>query len=192
MDKSETLNNQIVSSLEQHDLSEIHITVEKRNRLFHIKASSGKYVVSKKDYDVYSLAEKVISTLHKQIKSYEVRNTDKFRRRKLEDSASKQLQKIKKFIIKPMTQENAIEHMKLLGHKFYIYINTDGLTALLFEKDGEIYSQVAFEHLTLETAIVKVLDENLEYLAFVNEENDIVTIAYKRKNGEVGIIDAEL
>jgi len=45
--------------------------------------------------------------------------------------------KIKKFVVKPMTIDEAIEQMELLGHDFFLFLNSDGgrLNLLYRRKD---------------------------------------------------------
>lgn len=192
--KSDSLNSLILNSLGEYNLQDAHITLEKRKKIYHMKASLNRFVVSKKDYDLYSLADDVITALHKQIKSYEDRKFSVHHKRTHEEEEIiEPVQKVKKFIIKPMNQDNALEHMRLLGHKFYIYIDENNKPILLFENDGEVYSQTAFPESTISEAIVKLLDDiELEYYAFIDTETGVLTVVYKRKSGDVGIIDASL
>lgn len=193
MDKSDALNSTILSLLQQYELEDAHITLEKRKNIFSVKASIGRYVVSKKDHDVYLLAEKVIHTLHKQIKEYERKKFDIHKRFKKEVYTDEPLQKIKKFIIKPMSRSNALEHMQLLGHQFYLYIDTENKPSMLFEKDGEIYSQTSFATSSIEEAVMEVFEnESKHYFPFIDQDENILTVVYKRKTGDVGIIEASM
>ena len=47
--------------------------------------------------------------------------------------------KIKRFVVKPMTQEEAIDQMKLLGHDFFLFFNADvdEFRLLYRRKDGD-------------------------------------------------------
>lgn len=195
MDKSDSLNEFITTLLQQYDLNEAHITVEKRKPLFYVKASIGRYVVAKKDSDVYLLVDKVISILHKQIREYERKQFDIHKRLKKEVYSDEPIQKIKKFIIKPMNRNNALEHMQLLGHTFYLYINEEehNKPSLLFEKDGEVFSQTSFEQVKIEDAYLEMANTpSLEYYAFIDIDTDVLTVIYRRKNDTIGIIDASL
>ncbi|MBE9482690.1 MAG: sigma 54 modulation/S30EA ribosomal C-terminal domain-containing protein, partial [Chloroflexi bacterium] len=46
--------------------------------------------------------------------------------------------KVKRFIIKPMLVAEAVDQMELLGHDFFLFLNTDteGLNLLYRRKDG--------------------------------------------------------
>lgn len=193
-EKTNKFTSLIEALITSYNLEGSHLTFEKRNTTMYYGKISyrGKYIISDKDIDLDNLADKIILSLHKQINSYEQKkengaNNITFRKNK----HSEDIHKVKKFIIKPTNLENALEHMKLLGHKFYIYIDIDKKPILLFEVNGEVFSQTKFEDSTLEEVIERLkLDNNLEYIAFNNIDVGELTIAYKRRTGNIGIIDA--
>ena len=59
--------------------------------------------------------------------------------REVEDKSSK-LVKTKNFKLNPMTTEEAIEEMELLGHNFYVYLDakTDEIKVLYLRNDGDL------------------------------------------------------
>jgi putative sigma-54 modulation protein len=53
-----------------------------------------------------------------------------------EDSGAPTIVKTKRFEIKPMTPEEAVLQMDLLGHDFYLFTNADtGIAAVLYRRD---------------------------------------------------------
>lgn len=56
-----------------------------------------------------------------------------------EDNIESKIVKTKKFAIKPMTDEEAVLQMELLGHNFFVYVNgdTDEVNVLYRRKDGQ-------------------------------------------------------
>jgi ribosome-associated translation inhibitor RaiA len=192
LEKSESLHSSIEYLMESLKLGESRVTMEKRNKSFFMKACNGNFVFSEKNSDPYSLVDKVLMGLYKQIKEYDKKKKSMLRKIKSGNTASEEIKKIKKFVIKPMTESEAVEHMKILGHKFYIYIDDSGRSILLFKNNEDIFAQTIFLEFTLEDAIVKLLDEEMNYLAFMDKDTEVMTVVYKRKAGTVGIIDANM
>lgn len=56
-----------------------------------------------------------------------------------EDDIESNIVKTKRFAIKPMTNEEAVLQMELLGHNFFVYVNgnTDEVNVLYKRKDGQ-------------------------------------------------------
>lgn len=56
-----------------------------------------------------------------------------------EESPSGELVKVKRFAIKPMAPEEAVEHMELLGHSFFLFKDSEnGLFSVIYRRrDGD-------------------------------------------------------
>jgi len=96
--------------------------------------------------DIFAAIDAVVDKLHRRIERYKGKLYDKSkartRREKLEEEAAPEEEprvvKVKRFPVTPMTQEEAIEQMELLGHDFFIFFNPeDGQINILYRrKDG--------------------------------------------------------
>ncbi len=102
-----------------------------------------------KNDDMYSAIDLVIDKLEGQIRKQKT----KLQKRNYEDSlrfqnilsydedlsnGEPEIVKTKKFAIKPMSDEEAVLQMELLGHDFYVYksSNTNQVNVLYKRKDG--------------------------------------------------------
>jgi len=98
-------------------------------------------------YDMYTCIDNVTEKLESQIHKYRTRLIKRGRGAKdaLADTPELHWQeddqpvKIKTFTTKPMSVEEAIMQMNLLGHSFFVFINTEGnvVNVLYRRKDGE-------------------------------------------------------
>lgn len=105
------------------------------------------------DEDMYVAIDKVVDILERQLRKYKTRLQDKSQRDKrygveladfaeltaleeelLEDSVIK----VKSIDVKPMTVDEAILEMDLIGHNFYVYTdgNTDSVSVVYKRNDG--------------------------------------------------------
>lgn len=101
-------------------------------------------------YDMYTCIDNVTEKLESQIHKYRTRLIKRGRQAREAgvDNASVEPQqwleddqpvKIKTFTTKPMTVEEAIMQMNLLGHSFFVFINSEGLVinVLYRRHDGQ-------------------------------------------------------
>lgn len=101
-----------------------------------------------KSKDIRTAVDKVSSVLSKRIERYKGKLYDKGRGISLarqeapiqteEEEISKKVVKNKHFLIKPMSLDEAINQMELLGHDFFLFIDSDSekLNLLYRRKDG--------------------------------------------------------
>ena len=98
--------------------------------------------------DVFIAIDKVETTLKRQVEHYK----GKLYNRGRGNSSAKnnfppetasaapvpELTRVKRFIIKPMAPDEAIDQMELLGHNFFLFYNlkTDGLNLVYRRRDG--------------------------------------------------------
>jgi putative sigma-54 modulation protein len=113
---------------------------------------AGKFVRATSTSDnFYDNIDVVIPKIEGQIRKYRTR-FDKHQKnvafkedvtylgaKAVEDKSSK-LVKTKNFKLSPMTTEEAIEEMELLGHNFYVYLDakTDEIKVLYLRNDGDL------------------------------------------------------
>ena len=97
------------------------------------------------DKDLYAAIDKVTDKLERQIRKNKTRNSRtkeaiafvEFDTTKEEDEEEK-IVKRKTINLKPMSEEEAILQMNLLGHEFFVFENADtlGKSVLYRRKDG--------------------------------------------------------
>lgn len=100
-------------------------------------------------YDMYTCIDNVTEKLESQIHKYRTRLIKRGRNAKdsqvepalpeLAWQEDDQPVRVKTFTTKPMSVEEAIMQMNLLGHSFFVFINTQGnvVNVLYRRKDGE-------------------------------------------------------
>lgn len=97
---------------------------------------------------LFAAIDKVMGVIDRQIEHYKGKLYDKKRgsslaRGKLSEAAetrptSKKVVKVKRFAVKPMSVDEAIDQMELLGHDFFLFFKADSeeLNLLYRRKDG--------------------------------------------------------
>jgi putative sigma-54 modulation protein len=61
----------------------------------------------------------------------------------VEEEIKKQIVKVKTFTIKPITPEEAVMQMELLGHDFFVFINAEtGNTAVVYRRKDKNYGLI--------------------------------------------------
>ena len=98
--------------------------------------------------DAYQAIDAVVAKLERQLKRYEGRRQDKRKESKLEFESSMAalpqvilpsgISRIKKHVLRPMTPDDAIFQMELLGHTFYMFrnINNNDINVVYLRHDG--------------------------------------------------------
>lgn len=102
--------------------------------------------------DIYAAIDLVTETLARQIERYKGKLYEKGRGVSLarqganpgeaseaeETEPERKVVKVKRFLVKPMSVDEAIEQMELLGHDFFIFVNADtgDINLLYRRKDG--------------------------------------------------------
>lgn len=97
--------------------------------------------------DVFSSIDDVVDKLKRQIKKYKERFIErrreaakekKFERTVEVEEGEPRIVKVKRFILKPMDEEEAIMQMELLGHNFFVFLNsrTDKFNVIYKRTDG--------------------------------------------------------
>ncbi len=103
--------------------------------------------------DFFEAIDKVNYKIERQIKRYKDKMIQKGRKgtgikkevKNPEETLEelREIVKTKKFEIKPMSPEEASLQMELIGHDFYVFINSDtGKTAVLYKRKDENYGLI--------------------------------------------------
>ncbi len=104
--------------------------------------------------DMYASIDMVVDKLERQVKKYKTRMNKSLRQRGMRMISEKhaaleaeervaddapQVVKTKRFTLKPMSVEEAILQMDLLGHSFFVFSNdeTDDVSVVYRRKDGD-------------------------------------------------------
>ena len=116
------------------------ITIDSKGTLIRAQERAG---------DIHSVIDKVTTAVARRVKRfkgklYHKRGTSVVRHQEIaaveeeKPQAAKKVVKTKHFLVKPMSIEEAITQMELLGHDFFLFINsdTDKLNLLYSRKDG--------------------------------------------------------
>ncbi len=81
--------------------------------------------------DLFSAIDTAVDKMRRQISRYKERRQERWQRAGAEAAAPPPeeeggtLVRIKRFDMVPMTPEEAIEQMELLGHQFFVFLNAD-------------------------------------------------------------------
>ena len=115
------------------------ITIDSKGTLIRAQERAG---------DIHTVIDNVTNDLAQRVKRfkgklyYKGRGTSVARHQEIaaedeEPQAAKKVVKTKHFLVKPMSTEEAITQMELLGHNFFLFINaeTDKLNLLYSRKD---------------------------------------------------------
>ncbi|RME63424.1 MAG: ribosome-associated translation inhibitor RaiA [Caldilineae bacterium] len=108
--------------------------------------------------DIFASIDAIVDKMYRQIRRYKGRRFQNRRRAAAANAANAELAatylpeeeeveaeeqggeivRVKRFIAQPMTSEEAIEQMELLGHDFFIYFNvdTDSMNVVYKRRDG--------------------------------------------------------
>ncbi|NMB42403.1 MAG: ribosome-associated translation inhibitor RaiA [Firmicutes bacterium] len=100
--------------------------------------------------DMYASIDLVVDKLERQMHKYKTRINRKLRQQGLKELSEKyaskapheeeepRVVKMKRFVMKPMSVEEAILQLNLLGHDFFVFTNadTDEINVLYKRKDG--------------------------------------------------------
>lgn len=110
------------------------------------------YRAEKSDKEILAAIDGIVDVIERQIRKNKTRLEKKIKREAVsdehligggtytEDSGSEfEIVKTKRFIVKPMSVEEAILQMNLLGHSFFVFKNqeTDEMNIVYERKDGK-------------------------------------------------------
>jgi putative sigma-54 modulation protein len=133
------------------------LKVERGQHIIEVTAQMGHLILRAEEAseDMYASIDLVVDKLEAQLRKYRTRLQ---RRQKgggrvqataatlvaptveETDTAEEQVVKVKRFPIKPVTVEEAIMQMNLVGHDFYVFRNAEtGLTSVVYRRKGGDY-----------------------------------------------------
>ena len=106
--------------------------------------------------DMYASIDMVVDKLERQVKKYKTRMNRSLRQRGVrvisekhaateaeERAEEARLVKTKRFSLKPMSVEEAILQMDLLGHNFYVFANSDtNSTSVVYRRNDGNYGLI--------------------------------------------------
>lgn len=117
-----------------------------------IYASGMIYRAEVVDVDVITALDKIVDVIERQIRKNKTRLEKKIKREAIndnilisgndytdgEDTSEFKIVKKKRFAVKPMTPEEAVLQMNLLGHTFFVFKNaqTEQMNVVYKRKDG--------------------------------------------------------
>lgn len=135
------------------NIQDVNLIISKERGLFKSEVTislSGTVIRGEsKTQDIFSSIDDVLDKIKRQIKRYKEsfierrRETKKFLEKVESQNPSNieempKIVKVKKFTLKPMDEEEAIMQMELLGHNFFVFLNsnTDKINVIYKRNDG--------------------------------------------------------
>jgi len=95
--------------------------------------------------DIFASVDAVLDKMYHQIARYKGKRQDRWHAATEElpieepvDESAGEIVRVKRFELRPMAEEEAIEQMELLGHHFYVFLNADddAINVVYKRKDG--------------------------------------------------------
>jgi len=127
----------VESTRSAEDSQVAQFTVFSKNAILRAEERSG---------DIFASVDAVLDKLHRQIERYKGKRQHRVRVSEAEidealveeEEPEADIVRVKRFEVWPMSTEEAIEQMELLGHDFFIFYNADdaGLNVVYRRKDG--------------------------------------------------------
>ncbi|MFC2159303.1 ribosome hibernation-promoting factor, HPF/YfiA family [Actinomycetota bacterium] len=164
------IKDKIEKLLERTTKTEVKFVLEKNprisenNRVEVTAFASGAVIrVTDTGTDVFAAIDKVSSKLERQIKKYREKLISKGRKNQnahgvtaedigntvsagledIEEEISKSIVKTKTFMLKPTSPEEAVMQMELLGHDFFVFINSEtDRTAVVYRRKDLNYGLI--------------------------------------------------
>jgi len=143
--------NRIEKFFKQDTECHLTFTVEKSRHIFEVTImSKGLFIRAEETTDdMYASIDMVIDKLERQIRKNKTKLGKRIRQESvipdnfqisedIEEEQTFKIMKSKRFAIKPMSVEEAILQMNLLGHNFFVFSNgeTEEVNVVYRRKDG--------------------------------------------------------
>lgn len=132
-------------------VAQITMAVEKNRHIVEVTIPYGGGIIRGEEVtgDMYASIDNVIAKLERQIVRYRTKLEKSLKAEAFndpvpeysdEDEEGPKVVRVKRFSIKPMSEEEAILQMELLGHSFFVFTNseTDTINVLYRRKDGDL------------------------------------------------------
>jgi putative sigma-54 modulation protein len=106
----------------------------------------GKTVLrsEERDSDMFSAIDEAVDKMQRQISRFNKRRRNRRQRAEqeilpeIEETDEIEIARVKRFDVEPMSPEEAIDQMELLGHQFYVFQDEDGVLSVVYgRKDGK-------------------------------------------------------
>jgi putative sigma-54 modulation protein len=153
------IKNKVNKYLDKAIKIEVKLNFEKNpkinlNNLAEVTVFTGGSVIRATDsgMDMFEAIDKVSSKIERQIKKYRNKIIQRGRKnfsskvvpeKDIEEKIKKQIVKIKNFAIKPVTPEEAVIQMEMLGHDFFVFINSESeKTAVIYRRKDNNYGLI--------------------------------------------------
>lgn len=134
-------------------LVQVTVSVNKERQTVEVTIfSTGViYRAEETDYDMYAAIDKVVDVIERQMRKHKTHLEKKLRQDSLDtpfesifpeteepEEEEFHIVKVKRFTFKPMSTEEAILQMNLLGHQFFVFNNaeTEAMSIVYKRKDG--------------------------------------------------------
>lgn len=169
MDVTEALKNVTADKLSRLDkyfdkdvVATVTFTAERDRHTIEVTIDLPQTIIRAEveTYDMYESIDKAIDILERQVRKHKgklrarYRNTDTIRfdnivltkeEEAVEDDAPK-IVRTKRFVLNPMTPEEAVLQMELLGHDFFVFMDGDsGDTNVVYKRKDGNYGLIAPE-----------------------------------------------
>lgn len=153
------LKNNILKYFDKVIKIEVELSLEKNpkitlNNIAEVTVfTPGEIIRTKAEApDMFESIDRVSAKLERQIKRYRNKMIQRGRRgndsrhaslKDIEDDIKSQIVKVKTFTIKPTTPEEAVMQMELLGHDFFVFINSETQnTAVVYKRKDKNYGLI--------------------------------------------------
>lgn len=131
----------------------VDLTVENTRRAAHrqvaqltVRVPGTILRAEERNQDMFAAIDAVLDKMYRQIARYKGRRQDRWHavveslpvEESLEENEG-EIVRVKRFEVRPMMPEEAIEQMELLGHLFYVFLNADedGINVVYKRDDGD-------------------------------------------------------
>ena len=159
---TDAINNYVESKLDRLNkyfkeddiLANVLLRVRGNSQIIEVTIPTDKFILrsEEEDKDLYAAIDIVTDKLERQIRKNKTRLEKKIKREAVndnillsgedytegEDVSEFKIVKKKRFAVKPMTSEEAVLQMNLLGHNFFVFKNaeTEQMNVVYKRKDG--------------------------------------------------------
>jgi putative sigma-54 modulation protein len=135
------------------DEARVDLTVENTRRAAHrqiaqltVRVPGTILRAEERNQDMFAAIDAVLDKMYRQIARYKGRRQDRWHavveappvEEPVEEDEG-EIVRVKRFEVRPMTPEEAIEQMELLGHQFYVFFNADedGINVVYKRDNGD-------------------------------------------------------
>ncbi len=128
----------------EKDRQKAEATIHSQNMIFRVEEITG---------DMYTSIDKTIDAVERQIRKHKTRLEKKLKagsmaalssaEEHIEEETDFNIVKTKLFQTKPMSTEEAVLQMNLLGHAFYVFENSaSGMTSIVYKRKDKDYGLI--------------------------------------------------